>query len=140
RHSQSVRPAITSEFLSAIEQRSWHGNIRELRNAVDHAVVLSRGGPLSASHLPPSLARTTTGAEPDQQLKSAVAHWVQHTLTDAGAESSNDIYRRFLSTAESALFDEVLVHTEQNRSAAAKLLGLDRATLRSKLGGVETNR
>jgi DNA-binding protein Fis len=52
-----------------------------------------------------------------------------------GGESPREgwLHEDFLKAAEAALIGEVLAHTGGNRSAAAKLLGLDRATLRGKL-------
>lgn len=134
RHTQSSPPLITEEFWSAIEQRTWQGNIRELRNAIDHALVLSRGGPIGAGHLPEPLIVPAGNIQSGDQLETAVAAWVRQQLAESDDESQTDLYRRFLNAAETVLFNEVLSHTQQNRSAAAKLLGLDRATLRTKMG------
>ena len=134
RHLNSTPTNITDEFWAEIEKRTWPGNIRELRNAIDHAVVLSRGGPLFAAHLPPLPVDIATGEESCDQLQFAIAAWVQRQLSESQSDSVNDLYRRFSSIADTALLNEVLSHTQQNRSAAAKLLGLDRATLRTKLG------
>ena len=133
KHPNRTNQAVTDEFLAAIEQRAWHGNIRELRNAIDHAVVLARSGPLSVEHLPPPLSQLTSAAGRPPQLESAIADWVHRQLEEKGEDAVNDLYRRFLGVAEGALFQEILSHTQQNRTAAAKILGLDRATLRTKL-------
>ncbi len=125
---------VTDEFWTAIEQRAWNGNIRELRNAIDHAVVIARGGPLASEHLPPPMTLSSSESGSRPPLGTAIAKWVRQQLIEPSDESVNDLYRRFLNVAEPALFNEVLSHTQQNRSAAAKLLGLDRATLRTKLG------
>ena len=134
RHLNSTQPNITDEFWAEVERRTWPGNIRELRNAIDHAVVLSRGGPLFAEHLPPLPVVIPPGEESTEDLQNAIAAWVQRQLAESQTDSVNDLYRRFSNTADAALLNEVLAHTQQNRSAAAKLLGLDRATLRAKLG------
>jgi two-component system nitrogen regulation response regulator GlnG len=134
KHAISAKQSMTDACWAAIEQRPWHGNVRELRNAIDHAVVLSRGGPLVAEHLPASLSLPGANSATGPQLDSAIAQWVQQQLAAPESERSDDLYRRFLSVAETALFHEILHHTQQNRSAAAKLLGVDRATLRTKLG------
>lgn len=134
RYPQATRPSMTDDFMSAISLRDWTGNVRELKNAIDHAVVMARGGPLTARHLPPPATSTSGPLESGEPLETAVAAWVRRQIDIGGDDSSNDLYRRFLHAAESALFDEVLSHTQQNRSAAAKILGLDRATLRTKLG------
>ena len=132
-HPQSTRLMMTAEFIAALQQRTWSGNVRELRNAVDHAVVLSRGGPLAPEHLPPWLPIPCVDKPAGEELEAAIAAWVQRQLAQQDSENRCDLYRRFLSVAESALLSEVLASTQQNRSAAAKILGLDRATLRTKL-------
>ena len=134
RHPNLTKPNITEEFWAEIEKRNWPGNIRELRNAIDHAVVLSRGGPLIAEHLPALPVAVPHGEESTEDLPRAIAAWVHRQLSESQIESVNDLYRRFSNVADAALLNEVLNHTQQNRTAAAKLLGLDRATLRTKLG------
>ena len=127
-------PYASDDFWQAIEHRNWNGNVRELRNAVDHAVVMSRGGPLTAEHLPSPASASQGEPERRMQLQSAIVEWLREQLDEPASNEVNDLYRRFLTVAEPALFEELLVHTRQNRSAAAKMLGLDRATLRGKMG------
>jgi two-component system nitrogen regulation response regulator GlnG len=134
RHLNSTKPNITDEFWVEVEKRTWPGNIRELRNAIDHAVVLSRGGPLVTEHLPPLPNVIRPTEDSTEHLRIAIAAWVQRQLGETQNESMTDLYRRFSNVADAAVLNEVLKHTQQNRSAAAKLLGLDRATLRAKLG------
>ena len=43
------------EALAALERRPWYGNVRELRNAVEHAMILARGGAIVPEHLPPPM-------------------------------------------------------------------------------------
>jgi two-component system nitrogen regulation response regulator GlnG len=137
RHPSATKPSVSEAFWAEVQQRAWRGNIRELRNAIDHAIVLSRGGPLAAEHLPPSLGVISSDVETGRQLESAIAAWVRRQLGKSSDDEITDLYRSFLSIADTALLNEVLIHTQQNRSAAAKILGLDRATLRAKLGAAE---
>ena len=132
RHTDMSDRSVTEDFWKAIEQRTWPGNIRELRNAIDHAVVISHGSPLSVEHLPAVASPGTN--ELGQPLDAAISRWVQQQLAEGHADSVNDLYRRFQAIAEPALLNEVLSFTQQNRTAAARILGLDRATLRSKIG------
>ena len=50
------RPAISPEALAELERRAWLGNVRELRNAVEYAMILARGGSIAPEHLPPPVA------------------------------------------------------------------------------------
>lgn len=134
RRSGVMNLVATDEFWSEIERRTWTGNIRELKNAIDRAVLVSRGGPLSIEHLPTPTELGTSALTDEQHLESAIAEWVRRQIGESGDQPLEDLHKRFLTLSEKALFDEVLSHTRQNRSAAAKLLGLDRTTLRNKLG------
>ncbi|WP_373649425.1 sigma-54-dependent transcriptional regulator [Schlesneria sp. DSM 10557] len=134
RQQVPISPTISESFWAEIERREWNGNIRELRNAVDHAAVMARGGPLAAEHLPAIAGFNRNEPQPGLQLEAAITHWVQQQLAEVGTELPSDLHRKFTSIAEKTLFNEVLSYTQQNRSLAAKLLGLDRATLRTKLG------
>ncbi len=138
RHAGAANRPITDEFWAAIQQRSWQGNIRELRNAIDHAVIHSRGGPLATEHLPLSPTTASSDSGTSHQLRIAISGWVQHQFSLNPNQPPSDLYRQFQSIAESSLLTEVLSHTQQNRTAAAKILGLDRATLRTKMGTEST--
>jgi DNA-binding NtrC family response regulator len=138
RQTIPVNTSVSDQFWPAVEQRQWPGNIRELRNAVDHAVVLARGGPLAVEHLPPESIPSPSSQSDEAALEAAIADWVKRQLSQSSTEVPTDLYRRFLADAESALFGEVLKYTHQNRTAAAKILGLDRATLRTKIGTSST--
>ena len=53
---RSSRPAISAEALAELQRREWFGNVRELRNAIEHAMILARGGIIAPEHLPPPMA------------------------------------------------------------------------------------
>lgn len=127
-------PRILADTMRELCRRDWPGNVRELRNAIEHGALMARGGAIAVEHLP---AATKLGdplaADPAAALDSRVRSWAQQQL--ASAEPSADLYERFLSATEPALFDAVLSATHQNRAQAAALLGIHRATLRKKLSG-----
>ncbi len=129
------RPPITAAFLAALRTRPWPGNVRELKHAVAYATVVARGAPLAPEHLPASATaagHTSVGRTTGARIEAAVQAWVaeQWPTESTGA---GDLHARLLALVETALFDEALARTEGNRTAAARLLGLDRATLRSRL-------
>jgi two-component system nitrogen regulation response regulator GlnG len=120
--------SMAPDFLAALAARPWPGNLRELKHAVEYAAVVSRGSILRAEHLPP-----TTPAEPaDAPLVAAVVEWVDAALA-ATTPAPEGLQARLLATVEPALVARVLAATAGNRTAAARILGLDRATLRAKL-------
>ena len=46
--------ALSAEAMDAVMVYDWPGNVRELQNALEHAVVLSRGSLIEPQHLPES--------------------------------------------------------------------------------------
>jgi len=133
RHPEHLRPAAAEDFWKEIHSRRWMGNVRELRNAVDHAVILARGQVLRAMHLPPDEPEFAGDSPAKDQLTDVVSRWVRDEIANLSHAESHGLHARLLELVESALFREILGATQNNRSAAAKLLGIDRATLRSRL-------
>jgi DNA-binding NtrC family response regulator len=131
-------PGVTAEFTAVLRARHWPGNVRELRQAVEFAAVVSRGHALGPEHLPPIEA---VGSQPDGDAQNpaedavavAVREWAAAARRSFGRLPEPDLHHRLLKVAEASLLREVLAHSGGNRTAAAKLLGLDRATLRTKL-------
>jgi len=128
---------ISPDLLIALAGRSWPGNVRELRHAIDHALVLARGGTLGPEHLPPPAApamagHSTPSGSLEEALVEAARQWLMAAWQEEGA---GDLHERAVGIVEGVLAREAVRLTEGNRTAAARRLGLDRATLRSRLGG-----
>ena len=103
------RLEIDAEALARLMNHRWPGNVRELENALEHALVLSRGRTIRSHHLPPEISRGTPTATSD--LKAV-----------------RDDPRR-----EKELLREALEATGWNRTRAARRLGIDRTTLWRKM-------
>ena len=110
KHGLEVRGAAP-EVLERLAAFGWPGNVRELRNVVERAVILARDGWIEPPHLPPYLRR------------GAPAPGGSITVP-AGATAAE---------AEKILILETLKRVDQNKSRAARELGLDVKTIRSKL-------
>ena len=133
--SVAIPPALTEE----LQRRDWFGNVRELRNAIEHASVIARGRPLESSDFPPpqdcSAGRgdVTSGA-----LAERVDAWASEQLRANTGGEMIDLHDRFLAVTEPALLRVVLEHTGGNRAAAAQLLGMHRGTLRERIKRYES--
>ena len=123
---------LLPDTLRSLQSLPWLGNVRELRNALEHAAIVARGAPLLPEHFPTFGAPpgTTTPAE---QLAAAVRLWLAERLKAAGTEAPAELYAELLRGIEPPLFDEVMRRVQGNRWVAAKWLGLNRATVRKKL-------
>jgi two-component system nitrogen regulation response regulator GlnG len=130
RPQASHRDDLTPEAVAELMERPWVGNVRELRNAIEHAAVVARGEPIRGEHLPArrEVAPGSPTGIPSDDWSRGLEAWAR---SFDGADGS--IYERFLELAEPALFRAVLERYGQNRAAAAQALGLHRGTLRQKL-------
>ena len=132
-------PTMSEEFLAALRGRPWPGNVRELKHAIEYAAVVARGGTLRPEHLPAQPAASRPVRQPDgsaaadAQVMAAVGAWVDAALA-SGTATAGPLHEPLMSLVETTLVQKVVDAEGGNRTAAAKLLGLDRATLRSKLG------
>jgi two-component system nitrogen regulation response regulator GlnG len=123
---------LLPETLHFLQGLPWLGNVRELRNALEHAAIVARGGPLLPEHFP-TFALAPGATTPAEQLAAAVRLWLAEQMKARG-EAPADLYPELLRAIEPALFDEVMRRVQGNRWVAAKWLGLNRATVRKKLG------
>lgn len=136
RASTTADLRFTEEVLAELRARPWVGNIRELRNAVEHAAIVSRGQPIRPEHLPPAMTGPgqTAAAAADELVPRHLAEWAAQEATrlrDHPGEAA--LYDRFLELAEPAVLQAVLRACQGNRARAAQVLGIHRATLRQKL-------
>ena len=126
-----ANPTLPAETLHALRSRRWTGNIRELRNALEHAAILARGSPIRPEWLPTERLDLAKLDSTTDRLSAAVREWVQRHL--AQPSPPTELYQQFLNTVEPILFTEVLQKYKGNRLATARHLGLARATLRKWL-------
>ena len=115
-------PPLAAETLAARESRQWHGNIRELRNAVEHAMILARGGPILPEHLPPPTpAGRDAGQTREAMLAAMIRDWTRRELEQPSQVT--DLHERLLKTFEPPLLQTVLQRNRGQFLAAAKELG-----------------
>ncbi|NJD35953.1 MAG: sigma-54-dependent Fis family transcriptional regulator [Betaproteobacteria bacterium] len=109
----SLPPSLNPEVERMLVQHAWPGNIRELRNVLERAVILCEKGELTASQLPPEI----THAIPPAPTFSTAAPQTVATLAEV----------------EMAHIRTVLAQCAGNKTRAAEILGITRLTLRNKL-------
>ncbi|HEX8795820.1 MAG TPA: sigma 54-interacting transcriptional regulator [Polyangiaceae bacterium] len=108
---------VTERALAAMKRYEWPGNIRELRNALERALILGRGATIDLEHLPPELG----DARPSRPGTAT-----RTTPTRGDGPSS-------LDEMQDAHIRRVLEEVGGNRTRAAERLGISRSTLKRKL-------
>ncbi len=120
-------PALTVESgaLRMLQLYAWPGNIRELRNFCENAVVLRRGGSLTEYDLEPKFR---PGATHTQSALSASGGGSANFPTAAAGSNSLSVEEN-----EKRLLREALLKARGNRTKAAELMGVSRRTLHRKI-------
>ncbi len=122
---------ISPDAMDLLTSYPWPGNVRELRTAIEHGVVMSSGTKLMLRHLPASLREVPLVLPGNRSSAEPLA------LPTPGKKASStpgtmpeDLN---IQEMENQFVREALRRTGENRSAAAKLLGISRRTLHRKL-------
>ena len=123
--------AFSPKALAALSAYAFPGNVRELRNIVERAVVFSRGPVIGVQDLPEQIRRLAEQPETAAASSEAVA-----AARDAHVLSSTDLdvgLDQRLRRIEVTLIKDALRRAKGNHSRAAKLLQIKRTTLLQKL-------
>ncbi len=133
----SADTRLVPALIEGLRARVWSGNVRELRNAIEHAAIVARGRTLGPEHLPPAHAAVGGAPRPaGDDLHHRIGDWARHQLDTPQPVSEGEgeaLYERLLGVVEPPLLETVLERCKDNRAAAAQALGIHRATLRQKL-------
>ncbi|MCX7847706.1 MAG: sigma 54-interacting transcriptional regulator [bacterium] len=102
-----LSPEVNQLFLT----HAWPGNVRQLQHVIEHAVIVCKGGTITAGDLPADFVMSSGGGQ-------------MTTGADVGAAD------------ERARILAVLQQVDGNKAKAARLLGIDRTTLYRKLAAM----
>jgi len=125
---------ISPPVIEALMNHTWGGNVRELRNVLERAVILAGEGSIEMKHLPGFLQGRSAAVSP----ASAIAAQAGASAGPAApAEEEHDSVRFQVGTtveeAEKGLILRTLEHTRNNKTRAAEILGISLKTLHNKL-------
>jgi two-component system nitrogen regulation response regulator GlnG len=119
---------VSPEALASLRRHSWPGNVRELQGVLEQAMLQATGPVLLPDFLPP-LPPSVAEAEARPGEEGGLADFLDARIR-AGSEN---LYAEALGRMERALLTHVLRHTGGNQLRAARLLGITRGSLRTKV-------
>jgi len=124
-------PGMSPEARLFLTRYQWPGNVRELANAMQKALIFSRGYPIHPEDVSRAIGgESSPKEEGSQRADEIVRQWVRQSLVSGDGK---DVFDAFMDRFASLLISEALDLTGGNRSRAAKLLGISRPTLLSKI-------
>ncbi|HEY5377097.1 MAG TPA: sigma-54 dependent transcriptional regulator [Polyangiaceae bacterium] len=115
---------ISTDAMRLLAGHHWQGNVRELENAIEHAVVFCRDDTMTPAELP--FGRPSNGAPPETN-GSAGADPAIEALFELPYREAKE---KSLEAFETAYFEGLLARTQGNVSEAARQAGLDRSNFR----------
>jgi DNA-binding NtrC family response regulator len=120
---------VAPEAFQVLQGRHWPGNIRELQSVLKQA-ILQATGPVLLPDFLPSLAgpQETPPAADGESAETGLLKLIDQRLRN----ESGDLYEEAVRWLERLLLTRVLRHTGGNQVQAAKLLGINRGSVRSK--------
>ncbi|MEO0906577.1 MAG: sigma-54 dependent transcriptional regulator [Pseudomonadota bacterium] len=135
------RRQLTHDAVAALEARGWRGNVRELRNVIYRLALMSREDAIDAASLTDILGQEAPfHAEGEGErggIGAALDIWLAREEPVSGT-----VYASALAAFEKPLIEHALGQTGGNQLRAAKHLGINRNTLRKRIGelGIEPDR
>ncbi|HEX3421741.1 MAG TPA: sigma-54 dependent transcriptional regulator [Candidatus Udaeobacter sp.] len=117
---------LASDAMDALLSYDWPGNIRELRTAIEHGVVMARGKQITLRDLPMAVRQAARATLPGGV-----------SPTEAFGEKASPLD---LHETERRLIAQALAATNGNVTAAAKKLGISRRTLHRKINEMNSGK
>jgi len=130
-------PRLSADALAALHGRDWPGNIRELRNVIERAVLLCSGNEVGVEHLPEARPRresVPSPQAPEHTDRNLAERRSELASSPTGPRPRNHTLdpSRTPDTDKQRIL-EALASCAGNQSRAAKLLGMPRRTFVARL-------
>jgi DNA-binding NtrC family response regulator len=121
-------PQLTEEALDALRSYDWPGNVRQLRNCLERALLLSNEGRITLNELPPEVLRRSSRPVPVMVTSAVQPPTGEGAAAEAGGQtpaSLREVERQQILAA--------LEQTGWHRGKTAEILGISPSTLYRRL-------
>ncbi|HUU59821.1 MAG TPA: sigma-54 dependent transcriptional regulator, partial [Phycisphaerae bacterium] len=126
--ARSSAPGISDEARAVLTGYPYPGNVRELRNAIDHAAAMAGAQPVGVGHLPEAMTRPSAPA-----AGGTLPQWARRLLDEVLASGAPNGYEQLLARWEGPLLAAAMERFGGNQARLAAALNIHRSTLRKKL-------
>jgi DNA-binding NtrC family response regulator len=116
KHGRNVS-GLSEDVMRRFTEFSWPGNVREMRNTLERAVIVCHGNLIEVKHLPPNFGSSTVQVSDQGDIGNGIRLGVGTTVGEA----------------ERLLIMKTLESTNNNKTRAAEILGISLKTLHNKL-------
>jgi len=128
---------IASDVFHLLQTYSWPGNVRELENVIKRALVLSHGNLIQKKDIQSILQENPQVLGQSEieslSLEELIRNKLKHFLDKFDQMDAMDLYQTIIQMVEKPLVTLVLQKTKWNQIQAAKVLGINRNTLRKMI-------
>jgi DNA-binding NtrC family response regulator len=119
------------DFLAALQENDWEGNVRQLRNVVERAVIIAGSGMLRPSHVPYGIVSRPTLEQGAVEVLPAAEGEERAIRVKLGAS---------IDEAEQLLIEATMADTGGDKKRTASILGITTKTLHTKLAQYQASR
>ncbi len=119
---------ISKETEALFQEYSWPGNIRELENVIERAVIMTQSNLLDVSLMPKYIIENQVNRE---DIFDTIDRFIKDEINKK--INSPDLFKNITGIFEKIIIEEILIKTGNNKLEAAKILGINRNTLKSKM-------
>lgn len=116
---------ISQESLRLLQTYNWPGNIRELENVIERAVLLCRTHTIEVGNLPSFLMET------EEVPDIHISKWIEAFIKNPSC--GGKLYEKVIGHIEKELISRSLIFNNRNKVKTSEFLGINRNTLRSKI-------
>jgi two-component system nitrogen regulation response regulator GlnG len=128
------RKSITEDAMEALVQYAWPGNIRELENIVKSLMITTVSAVITRDSLPHNLLRQTpTLDDQGESLEALATRKLAHIVPEFVLQRRENLMDEIMPQVERPLLQILLEETRWNQQRAARILGINRNTLRKKI-------
>lgn len=123
---------VAPKALDLLRHYPWPGNLRELQSVLKQAMILATGPVLAPEFLPTSIHVAATQAAPRPPASLTLTE-LEAFVTERLEAGSTGLHAEWTDLTDRLLIDRVLRHTGGNLTHTARILGIDRSTLRARI-------